>query len=279
VPAVPRGSGGGFTLIELLVVIAIIAILAGLLLPALSAAKQAGMTARCQSNVRQLGLGLSMYLQDFARYPVYNYESETLEENQFWHLRLEPYTRSAWTNDLFRCPAYKGVTVNGSDVAVPLGSYGYNAHGTAYPFSELGLGGRFSKPPPGVDVPQGDETISAIPESAVRAPSDMIALGDAHLIVVSPIILRALYGLQGPVNYSGMALLDINSRNHVQAPSWPGSSGAIKATQARHRGRHNVLFCDGHIEGSLESKLFARTDDALRRWNSDNEPHADRLVK
>ena len=86
-PTVPQDKSGrpgrsaGFTLVELLVVITILVILAALLLPALSSAKQKAKEVQCRNNVRQLTLASSIYAADSGSHAAYNYGEDT---NGLW---------------------------------------------------------------------------------------------------------------------------------------------------------------------------------------------------
>src|SRR5262245_39840099 len=120
-----NARASGFTLIELLVVIAIIAILAALLLPALSRAKESGRTAVCRNNLRQWAVAMAGYTGDYQVYPIYTanrFAYELARPTIWWDERLERYSAARWETNLlagkstaksalYLCPSYARICV------------------------------------------------------------------------------------------------------------------------------------------------------------------------
>jgi prepilin-type N-terminal cleavage/methylation domain-containing protein/prepilin-type processing-associated H-X9-DG protein len=228
-----------FTLIELLVVIAIIAILAALLLPALSQAKNKAYSVVCKNNEHQMGLALHMYVDDNHVYPL-----GATTNNTFWYDCLARYTRIQWTNRDFHCPTYKG------EISAEEGSYAYNVFGTsslltagdAWTWLGLGWYDGLGSPP-------------RVTESQVKMPSEMFAIADTRMI-----------GPQPP-------LLPNGAGGYLMGGSFPPFPDEYQPL--RHGNGFNFLFCDGHVT-LVPRTCFTNPTNSWPNWNNDHEPHWER---
>lgn len=231
-----------FTLIELLVVIAIIAILAAMLLPALSKAKEKAQRVSCTNKLRQMGLSLRMYVDDFHQYPWFD-SAASLKQ---WEDELYPYYRVKWTDKEFQCPSYRGNFGIGS-----LSSYGYNRFGTASP---LGLGGWHAYDNNGIL-----RDIGAVTDSQVKAPADMFAMGDSRGFATVGVtdLLPGLWGL-GPFTTTGAG----------------GTQSWSEFQPFRHGQGLNFVCCDGHVD-FVKRSVYSSKANSWQHWNIDHEPHQD----
>ena len=124
-----------FTLIELLVVIAIIAILAAILFPVFARARENARRSSCQSNLKQIGLGILQYTQDYDEsFPLYTFN---IGAGTFgWVSQIQPYLKS---EQIFQCPSESAttpvdrVTAGFTDYAYNLGLGWLPGNPTAFP--------------------------------------------------------------------------------------------------------------------------------------------------
>lgn len=232
-----------FTLIELLVVIAIIAILAAILFPAFARARENARRTSCTSNLKQIGLGMMQYLQDYDQlYPAaglgvmepsggtatpialpaatYTTYVSAVGYQYTWMDYIFPYVKSV---QLFRCPSIKG--------GASQNSYGYN--------SAFGIRG--------TQANYGIAGFTRIHEARITRPSEAVMVMDFH-------------DQGGPVAGAGQSLywaagLDAATYPKHQDAVTPHMDGAV------------IAYADGHAKWIPRGKYVSTATDFASTCN------------
>jgi prepilin-type N-terminal cleavage/methylation domain-containing protein/prepilin-type processing-associated H-X9-DG protein len=272
---VPIGQSGqarkGFTLIELLVVIAIIAILAGILYPVFSQAREKARQTACMANAKQLGSALQIYVQDYDEtYPPLYIEPNGVIPNSTvvdsthpqwkglaWTERVYPYVKN---EELFKCKSDPAAAQRRPVDAKFLNSYAYNP-----------LFGTSPDPTNAVRLKAGALTTAQLNNAA-----------DAAVIWDAPVDTRQQAGPQSKNNLTRYIPDRRNPvwflyRNDSNKATFAEEGMFTVATDApekwmkpRHNDHSTVLFADGHVKPIRDPAQGARNEaevlDKLNRF-------------
>ena len=234
-----------FTLIELLVVIAIIGILASMLLPALAKAKAQGRSARCLSNLRQFGLGLTMYANDHddvLPYGASRGNGFNAGDWIYWRTNTALYPPiekspialgvGSTSAQLFRCPGDRDDTTRNAVSTAPHGPYNYSYTINSY------------DPSGGTAVGLASINIGGVPYlfrlASVNRPETKISfLEEQTTFAIGEAARNATGGALSPG-------IPTDGRWFNQPD--PVTGAPRSNLTIRHNGKGNVVFVDGHVE-------------------------------
>jgi prepilin-type processing-associated H-X9-DG protein len=191
-------------------VIAIIAILAAILFPVFARARENARKSSCMSNLKQIGLGLLQYTQDYDEQMVLVYQNGTCSAS--WGELIQPYMKS---KQVFKCPSNTTATVVACSTASARVFTDYQANGTRYGPIPTNNGFGYERPLDMASVADG--TVRSTSLAQIVEPTRAIAVAE----------------------YKGTG----NSANINST-----SSGNGNLDPTNHLGSSNYLFVDGHVK-------------------------------
>ncbi len=231
----PKHRSTAFTLIELLVVIAIISILAAILFPVFGRARENARRSSCQSNMKQIGLGILQYIQDcdenlpmrFTRVP-FTSANGTNYGVQSWRKMTQPYLKSA---QIFQCPSNPrkedGTTTDDLPISYAANRIDCGSSGGVFMDQNSGCGTTGQ-----VLVPASWPTAEPY-----LVPLPIITLPSSTIMVVESTSRYTEYRGDGSTGTTG-------SFNQPTA-SGTANPGVLFSG---HLTTANFLFCDGHVK-------------------------------
>ena len=226
----------GFTLIELLVVIAIIAILAAILFPVFARARENARRASCQSNLKQIGLGMLQYVQDYDE--IYSGSFKNSPNGRIhWGELIYPYTKSS---QIYVCPSNTSLMTND----------GLN-NTTTNPNTFKGVSYSYNCiiQPAAIGSPSGDDA-AGTPQALLTDVAQTILLTEGNAANA------------GQDNTYQSQLTDINGSFY--GTTWSGNPDQTVTTgnrnmDHRHLDGGNILWYDGHVKWARSSRLPTST--------------------
>jgi len=237
------GAKRAFTLIELLVVVAIIALLAAILFPVFSQARENARRSSCQSNLKQLGLCFVQYNQDYDDTMPWDDQPGSASWGNIWMNTMQPYIRN-W--QILKCPSDSNTNIPGPGTGNT--SYVIN---DMYNNMDSGNYGVFSSR-------YGAGATVRVP--AIVAPSTTIEATDNN---------SANSCLMGQPNSTGWAW-EAGSYTWyaTQINSTPGFR-ELNTIGERHLGTLNALYMDGHVKAvKLDALLATQETFVTNKGNS-----------
>lgn len=261
---IPTQAKRGFTLIELLVVIAIISILASILFPVFARARENARRTSCLSNLKQIGLGLMQYTQDydermvpgFITYPSnsYRYSNGSMGTTAAWYDIIFPYVKN-W--QMFNCPSA------GPDLFYK-GSSGI----TSFPYSY-----NYMYPPMGTTACNVTYNCGVSLGPANDAGANLSAIEDAAGTIA------VVEGSKGLMRFNTSRMpneedLLIDGQCVTTHHGTVGGNYTPDCARARHLGTIATLFVDGHVKAMPWQTIVGSGTDpnVLKFWTTASEP-------